>query len=301
MRPPPFATAALVLTLACGGTGPTGQGNATVASVSVAPDTVRMAPGGVAAFSATLRDADGAVLAGRAITWTVTDAGVADVSAGGVASGVAPGITMVTATAEQRSGQGVVVVEAGGPVSVGDDFERANGALGPNWLDASGNLEIESGEVGMSALGGSSIARWQATAFGPNQFSEAVVGSLDGNTFDFFRGLQVFVRLQTSGTAWRWGLHYFTNMRRYEIKYDGGPTAETRVWATGAAPLPVPGDVLRIEAVGDTIRGFVNGQLTLQVVDPALAGGAAGFVIGLNPGATTLPRGIVASWNGGER
>jgi hypothetical protein len=53
--------------------------------------------------------------------------------------------------------------------------------------------------------------------------------------------------------------------------------------------------------VGDTIRCYVNGQLKLQGVDGALAGGAIGFVIGLNPGATELPRRIVAGWNGGER
>jgi hypothetical protein len=258
-------------------------------------------PGGQAAFTATPRDADGVVLVGRPVSWTVVNAGVANVSAGGVVSGTGVGVTAVTATAEAVSAQGVVVVEASTPISVADDFERADGPLGPNWLDLSGNLEIEAGEVSMSALGGSSLARWLASSFGPDQFSEAVVGSLDGNSFGFFRGLQVFVRLQTAGTAWRWGFHYYTNLSRYEIKYDGGPSAETRVWATATAPLPVPGDVLRIEAVGDTIRGFHNGQLMLEVVDGALAGGAAGFVIGLNQGSTTLPRGVVAAWNGGER
>jgi hypothetical protein len=128
------------------------------------------------------------------------------------------------------------------------------------------------------------------------------VGSLDGESFDFFRGLQAFIRQQVSGTPWRYGCHYFSNTRTYQIKYDGGPGTETRlVDESGQEPLPVPGDRIRIEAVGTTIRCYVNGQLKLQGVDGALSGGAIGFVIGLNSGATELPRRIVGSWTGGER
>jgi hypothetical protein len=278
-----------------------GGGNAVVASVRVTPTSAQLAPGGQVAFNATALEADGDPIVGRPVTWTIGNPAVASVSLGGMVTGEAPGSTTVTATVDGKAGQGAVVVSAGATLSVADDFERANGPLGSNWLDLFDNLEIDNGEVGMKTLAGTSPARWQANTFGPNQFSEVVVGSLDGNAFDFFRGLQAFVRQQQTGTPWRWGFHYFSDNTTYGIKYDGGPTAETRTWETGPEPLPVPGDVLRIEAIGDTIRGFLNGQLKVQVIDGALDNGAIGFVVGLNPGATTLPRGIVAAWSGGER
>jgi hypothetical protein len=139
-------------------------------------------------------------------------------------------------------------------------------------------------------------------SFGGDQFSEVVVGSLEGKDFDFFRGLQAYVRMQLAGTPWRYGCHYFSNVLKYQIKYDGGPTAETRIIAeTPVEPLPVPGTRIRMEAVGDTVRCYVDGALRLEATDAALSGGGIGFVIGLNPGATELPRGIVDRWIGGER
>lgn len=287
---------------ACTGSDGTGPGPGPVASVDVAPDTARLVPGGRATFTATPRDADGTVVPGRAVAWTVGNQSVASVSTGGVVTANGTGTTAVTAVVDGKSDSGVIVVNAVGPITAADDFERIDGPLGPNWVDQNGNLAIQSGEVGMVSLGGSSLARWGGNAFGPDQFSEVVVGTLDGNTFDFFRGLQVYVRMQLQGTAWRYGFHYFSNTRTYQIKYDGGPSADTRILAeTGVEPLPVPGDRLRIEMVGSTIRCYVNDQLTLQATDGALSGGAIGFVIGLNPGSTALPRRIVASWSGGER
>jgi hypothetical protein len=289
------------LLAACGTAEPTGP-DAVVAAVNVAPDTARVAPGGQAAFSAVAVDADGGTIAGRAVSWATSSSNVASVSASGLVTGVGPGIADVVATVDGKSGKGVVVVQAALPLTVTDDFERADGPLGPSWLDLNDNLVIQSGEVSLASLGGSSLARWVANAFGPDQFSEVIVGTLDGKSFDYFRGLQAFIRMQLQGTRWRWGCHYFSNTRTYQIKYDGGPSAETRLLdETQEEPLPVTGDRIRLEAVGDTIRCYVNGQLKLQGVDGALAGGAIGFVIGLNPGATELPRRIVAGWNGGER
>jgi hypothetical protein len=300
-----FRLRLLALTLlapACGdATGTGGGGTAVVASVRVTPASAQIAPGGQVAFTATVLDAAGAAIVGRAVDWSVSNGAVAGISTGGMVTGIAPGGSDVVATVEGKTGQGSVVVSTTALPSVADDFERANGPLGSSWLDQFDNLEIDNGEVGMKTLAGSSLARWQADSFGADQWAEVVVGSLGGNQFDFFRGLQVFVRQQQSGTAWRWGFHYFSDNNTYGIKYDGGPTPQTRTWETGPEPLPVPGDVLRIEAVGDTIRGYLNGQLKVQVIDGALNGGAMGFVVGLNPGATTLPRGVVAAWSGGER
>jgi hypothetical protein len=289
------------LVVACAGAEPTGP-DVVVAVVNVAPDTARIAPGGQAAFAAVPVNAAGGAIAGREISWTTSSSTVASVSPNGLVTGVGPGVADVVATVDGKAGKGVVVVQAALPLTVTDDFERADGPLGPSWLDLNDNLVIESGEVGLASLGGSTLARWVANTFGPDQFSEVIVGTLDGKSFDVFRGLQIFIRMQLQGTPWRWGCHYFSNTRTYQIKYDGGPSAETRLLdETQEEPLPVPGDRIRLEAVGDTIRCYVNGQLKLQGVDDALAGGAIGFVIGLNPAATEIPRRVVAGWNGGER
>jgi hypothetical protein len=270
--------------------------------VDVSPDTAKLISGGKATFSATPRDAAGSAISGRPVTWSVSNAAVAFVSTSGLVTATGEGVATVTASVDGRTGGGVVVVTDTGLLVVTDDFERADGSLGPDWVNDPANLGIQSGEVGMAVLGGSSLARWGANGFGPDQFSEVVVGTLDGNTFDIFRGLQVFARMQLQGTPWRYGFHYFSNTRTYQIKYDGGPSAETRILAESAVePLPVPGDRFRIELVGDTVRGYVNDRLKIQAVDDALSGGAIGFVIGLNQGSTTLPRRIVASWRGGER
>jgi hypothetical protein len=301
MRYPTLPMMMAGLVAGCGNEEPTGL-PVIVAAVSVVPDTARIARAGQVAFSAVARDADGAVISGRPVSWTVSNEAIAKVSASGVATGVGPGIANVTATVDGEIGLGVLVVEAAPPLSVRDDFDRADGPLGPSWMDGSNNLAIQSGEVGLTSLAGSSLARWVADVFRPDQFSEVVVGTLEGNSFDFFRGLQAFIRMQLQGTPWRYGCHYFSNTLTYQIKYDGGPTAETRVLdETPQEPLPVTGDRIRIEAVGDTIQCYVNDQLKLQTVDGALTDGAIGFVVGLNPGATELPRRIVASWTGGER
>jgi hypothetical protein len=299
------ASARTALTLAalvsgCG-EATTTPGDAVVASVSVAPDSVLLAPGGQAAFNATARDADGVLITGRTVSWRVANAAVAGVSTGGTVVGVAAGVTSVTATVDGITGQGAVVVETTAPLSVADDFERSNSELGSQWFDLNDNMEILGGEVGVR-VAGSSLAYWTANQFGNDQFSEVVLGSMDAQSYDILRGVQPYVRLQTQGTDWRYGFHYFSDTRTWAIKYDGGPNPQTMILAESAVePLPEPGDVLRIEAVGTTIRGYVNGQIKLQVTDTLLAGGRLGFVIGPYPGSADIPRRFVAAWSGGER
>ena len=86
----------------------------TVASVEVVPDggTVRVRE--KLTFQASMRDADGTVLAARIATWTSSSPSVAvvDVATGEV-TGVAPGNAVITATSEGISAQGALRVTAG--------------------------------------------------------------------------------------------------------------------------------------------------------------------------------------------
>jgi uncharacterized protein YjdB len=80
-----------------------------VATVSVA-GTATLAPGAVGSFTATLRDASGAALSNRVVTWTSSDANVATVSASGTVTAIAPGTATIAATSEGKSGSTALTV-----------------------------------------------------------------------------------------------------------------------------------------------------------------------------------------------
>jgi alpha-tubulin suppressor-like RCC1 family protein/uncharacterized protein YjdB len=107
---------------ACGGggddDGPGVVGPAAVASVQVQPATVTVAVGATTPLTVVARDAAGAPLAGRSMTWSSSDRAIAFVDASGVVTGVASGTATITATSEGRSGQSVVTVSAPTPAAV---------------------------------------------------------------------------------------------------------------------------------------------------------------------------------------
>jgi uncharacterized protein YjdB len=91
---------------------------APVASVSVTPPTAEVQTGGTVQLTATPRDAAGNPLAGRTVTWTSSNNGVATVNANGLVTAVAPGTATITATSEGRSGTSTVTVTAPPPAPV---------------------------------------------------------------------------------------------------------------------------------------------------------------------------------------
>ena len=74
-----------------------------IATVAISGDTAALFPGGTRQLSATLRDASGAVLTGRTITWGTSAAAVATVNASGTITAVAPGQVTITAIADTAS------------------------------------------------------------------------------------------------------------------------------------------------------------------------------------------------------
>ena len=101
-------TAALLALAACGG----GEAAApkVVATVDVAPLTVNIAPGQSTPLTATAREASGAAISGRAVSWTSSAPSIVTVSAGGVLTGVSEGTATVTASVDGRTGSASVVV-----------------------------------------------------------------------------------------------------------------------------------------------------------------------------------------------
>ncbi|MBU6366168.1 MAG: Ig-like domain-containing protein [Gemmatimonadetes bacterium] len=81
-----------------------------VASVAITPVSAALRVGGRQAFSATARDAGGATLAGRPVTWSSSAAAVAVVDTAGTVSAVAPGSATITAIIEGRTATAAVTV-----------------------------------------------------------------------------------------------------------------------------------------------------------------------------------------------
>jgi len=87
-----------------------------VASVTVAPPTATVEAGQTVQLTATTRDANQNVLAGRVVTWASGNTTVASVSTTGLVTGVAGGQATITATSEGQSGTAAVAVAPQGSI-----------------------------------------------------------------------------------------------------------------------------------------------------------------------------------------
>ncbi|HEX2863554.1 MAG TPA: Ig-like domain-containing protein, partial [Deinococcales bacterium] len=94
----PLLGALLVAVLAaCNITTPPPGGDKTVASLSVSPPAVTLLPSATANLTVTAKNQAGDVLDQASVAWNSDNPSVATV-AGGVVTGVAPGVAHVTAT-----------------------------------------------------------------------------------------------------------------------------------------------------------------------------------------------------------
>ena len=107
--------AALAALLACGGdggrsTGPLEQ-TRLVRSISIAVPG-RILVGDTLTLAADVRDADGALVTGRALSWSSSDPSIATVSDSGRVTGVGPGTAEISASADGTKGTTQVLVAA---------------------------------------------------------------------------------------------------------------------------------------------------------------------------------------------
>src|SRR2546422_254097 len=80
------------------------------APAPVASPTPTVGVGGTVQLTATTKDANGNVLAGRVVTWASSNTAVATVSPTGLVTGVAEGQSTITATSEGQSGTAALTV-----------------------------------------------------------------------------------------------------------------------------------------------------------------------------------------------
>ena len=192
-----------------------------------------------------------------------------------------------------------------------DDFERTT--LGSSWtivFPDPGNDQVrilDASDLGMGpGPQGFFLANWTQRAFAADQFCEATIPT------DATAGwaYMVYVRWRSSDRA-RYGFAYDNdpsqpNFGDWIFKYDGVPGPDTRIIAsTPAGDTPQPGDTLRVEIVGYTLRGYLNGTLVLEATDgdvtkiaDGVPGLAARWAVGNQ--STTNPAKVWESWAGGS-
>ncbi|HEY6156194.1 MAG TPA: Ig-like domain-containing protein [Gemmatimonadales bacterium] len=118
-------------------TATTRASTAPIASVTLTPASGSVTVGNVLQVTATLKDAGGNVLLGRAVTWASGNTGVATVNGTGLVTGLGAGSAIITATSEGVNGTASVTVSAGsggGTLLLQEDFADAGFAT-RGWYD----------------------------------------------------------------------------------------------------------------------------------------------------------------------
>jgi Putative esterase len=172
--------------------------------------------------------------------------------------------------------------------SASDNFNRANGGLGPNWTAFSdGALSIVSDQV----MGSSSSDEgdfWSAQSFGSDQFSQITVTSTPLSSGQW---IAAAARVQNGGQNGYFGL-YFWNFGSPELmlfKRSGGAWTELGAYSSGALSA---GTQVQVLAVGSSISLLQNGVQRVAVTDSSITGGAPGIMAS---GASTA-----GNWSGGD-
>jgi hypothetical protein len=185
---------------------------------------------------------------------------------------------------------------AAAPDSADDDFERAS--LGADWTVHNGEVGIVKGDLVLRSKGIGILTR-SAPNFGADQFSEAVLAQgRDAGSMQ-----QVFVRRRQSDGA-RYGFCYNPDPGRWEIEFDGVPRERTRILASLPVKAgPGPGDTIRIEVRGNTLKGFHNGKeilsATAAAADAITQSGPPGLAFHIRD-TKVYPVPMFAGWKGGN-
>jgi len=172
-----------------------------------------------------------------------------------------------------------------------DDFNRADGSLGPNWTDISdGGLAITSQAVAGTASTAVSGDIWAGGTFTSDQYSQATVTStqLTGQQW-----IGPMVRAQNGGQNAYVGIYSWSNGSPVLMLFKrSGSNNWTQLGSTyNSGPLAA-GAQLEVVAIGSTISFLLNGVTQISATDTSLTGGA--------PGIMSYGTGQVDQWSGGS-
>ena len=171
-----------------------------------------------------------------------------------------------------------------------DNFNRANGSLGPNWTDVSdGGLAIVSQAVAGTASAGVSGDTWTAATFTGDQYSQVAVTStqLTGGQW-----IGPMVRAQNGGKNAYVGVYKWNNGSPELQLFKRSGTSWTQLGSTYNSGALTAGTLLQVKAAGSAISFLQNGVQRISATDTSLTGGA--------PGIMSYGTGQVGNWAGGD-
>lgn len=145
-----------------------------------------------------------------------------------------------------------------------DDFNRGDSSdLGAGWVEVSGDWSIVSNQLSPGAAGGTIILRAAGAMDSSDHSAQVTIAATTAASHGVWcRGNSNI----SSGYLWRndgstWDL----------FSVVGGSFTGIGTYAAAAAP----GDIAKVQAVGTTITGFVNGVERVSVTDTGVATGTS--------------------------
>ena len=174
--------------------------------------------------------------------------------------------------------------------SASDDFNRADGSLGPNWTDISdGGLAVSAQAVTGTVASGNSGDIRTGESYDSNQFSQIEVSAmqLTGNQW-----IGPAVRVQAGGQEAYVGIYNWNNGSPSLMLFERNGGSWSQIGSTyNCGPLAA-GTKLKLMVVGDTIAFLQDGVERIAAAATDLSGGAPGILANGTPQAD--------NWSGGE-
>ena len=162
----------------------------------------------------------------------------------------------------------------GGGVNASDNFNRSS--LGSNWTQQPGDsgTVVITGSAYCAASGSpDAFAYWSVGTFGNDQFAQAKIQNITNWGDDAGPAVRMSA---SANTCYRFVWLPGTN--RWNLERVSSGSITNLDYAT--FPTPQNGDIVKITAIGTSIRGYINGQLICQATDANIASGQPGIYVG---------------------
>jgi hypothetical protein len=145
-----------------------------------------------------------------------------------------------------------------------DDFNRPDSSdLGPDWVEVSGDWSIVSNELSPGAAGGTIILRAAGAMDTNDNYTQITIANPATGTMGIWCRGNANI---SSGYLWR------NNGSSWDLfSVVGGSFTNIGTYSAAA----VAGDVARVQAVGSTITGWVNGVERVTVTNTAVSSGTS--------------------------
>jgi hypothetical protein len=149
--------------------------------------------------------------------------------------------------------------------SYGDNFDRADSTTVTGWSELTDDWSIKSNQLapGLATTG---LIMYNSPLDTADHYAEITMSVATASSMGVVARSDAsgnsFYLLRNNGTSW----NIFSSVSGTFISIAA---------ATGA---PVNGDIARIQCVGSTIKGFINGVERMSVVDTAVTTGTYGGV-----------------------